>query len=131
MPQEKTFSLDMNKVASLHQESEHVASLLSAIFNQDEAGQNDETIDTEELKHGEHDKSWGLNPSIYEIVQILSNKSAWDRRELEELAYNKNLMLEGVLEQINEAAFEHFDEPFIEGEDPFEINQEIAMVINQ
>jgi len=74
---------------------------------------------------------WGLTPSIFEIVQILSNKSAWDRRELEELAYNKNVMLEGVLEQINEAAFECFDEPFIEGQDPFEINQEIAMVMNQ
>ncbi len=130
-PKEKTFSLDMSKVASLHQETEHVSSLLSAIFNQDEAGQKDENIDTEEVKVGEHDKLWGLTPSIYEIVQILSNKSAWDRRELEEIAYNKNLMLEGVLEQINEAAFECFDEPFIEGEDPFEINQEIAMVMNQ
>lgn len=128
---EKTFSLDMNKVASLRKETEHVNSLLSAIFNQDETGQKDETIDPEEGKTGEKPELWGMTPSTYEIVKILSNKSAWDRRELEELAYNKNLMLEGVLEQINEAAFECFDEPFIEGQDPFEINQEIAMVMNQ
>ncbi|MEN6326384.1 MAG: TerB N-terminal domain-containing protein [Syntrophomonas sp.] len=131
VPPEKSFSLDMNKVASLHKETEHVTLLLNEIFNQDEAGQKDENIDTEEVKSGEHVKLWGLAPSIYQIVQILSNKSAWDRRELEEMAYNKNLMLEGVLEQINEAAFEYFDEPFIEGQDPFEINQEIVMVINQ
>jgi len=130
-PAANTFSLDMNKVASLHQESEHVTMLLSAIFNQDETEPKDENIDTVEVKPGEADKMWGLTPSIFEIVQILSNKSAWDRRELEELAYNRNLMLEGMLEQINEAAFERFDEPFIEGEDPFEINQEIAMVMNQ
>lgn len=126
-PTEKHFSLDMNKIASLHNETEHVGTLLNSIFSQEEIEQPKEQDD----KSADSNEMWGLSPSIFEIVQFLSHKSAWHRRELEEMAYNKNLMLEGVLEQINEAAFDRFDDPFIEGEDPFEINQEIAMVVNQ
>ena len=34
-------------------------------------------------------------------------------------------MLDGALERINEASFDLFDIPFIEGNDPMEINSEI------
>ena len=35
------------------------------------------------------------------------------------------LMLDGVLEQINDMAFERFDMPVTEGDDPIEINSDI------
>jgi hypothetical protein len=36
------------------------------------------------------------------------------------------LMLDGALERINEAAMDKFDLPITEGEDPVEVNMEIA-----
>jgi hypothetical protein len=38
-------------------------------------------------------------------------------------------MLGGAMENINEAVYEEFDQPFTEGEDPVEINQKIVAEI--
>ncbi|MNR26172.1 hypothetical protein D3C85_1433660 [compost metagenome] len=44
---------------------------------------------------------------------------------MEAVASDMELMLDGALEQINDMAFENFDMPVTEGEDPFEINPDI------
>jgi hypothetical protein len=49
----------------------------------------------------------------------------WSREELEAVASDMDLMLDGALEHINDMAFEHFDMPITEGEDPLEINPDI------
>ena len=41
-----------------------------------------------------------------------------------------SLMVDGALEKINEAAFERFDEPIVEGDDPLEINQSLILEIH-
>ena len=35
-------------------------------------------------------------------------------------------MVDGAMEQVNEAALDHWDEPLTDGDDPVEINQEFA-----
>ena len=56
-----------------------------------------------------------------------SSKQNWrtTRSELEEIAAEGDMMLDGALEHINEAAYDSFDEPFTEGDDPININQDI------
>lgn len=128
--------IDMSKVAALQADSEKVTSILSTIFSEEET-----TIETVDLDQYSDDETvqeepgieslWGLPPSLSELVQTLCSKQTWDRTELEELAEDRGLMLEGALEQINEAAYDKFDQPFSEGDDIIEINQEIVMVMKQ
>ena len=63
----------------------------------------------------------------------MSEKPSWDRDELDELAEDRGFMLEGVLEQINETAFDQFDSPYTEDgpNSTIDINQEIVAVIRQ
>jgi TerB-C domain len=55
----------------------------------------------------------------------LTQKVEWQRGELEVIALPLNLMLDGALEVINEAAFDQCDEALIEGDDPFEVNPDV------
>jgi hypothetical protein len=56
---------------------------------------------------------------------MLKLRSQWTRAELEELATDRGLMLDGTLERINEACLDKFEEPFVEGEDPIDVNQSL------
>ena len=55
----------------------------------------------------------------------LLTRPEWARTELESFAKHAGLMLDGALEQINEAMLDLFDEMLIEGDDPIEINQDL------
>jgi hypothetical protein len=68
----------------------------------------------------------GLDSDSFAFMQILTSKPAWNREELERLAADRCLMLDGTLDCINDAAFDHFGGPFFEGDDPIEINLEYA-----
>lgn len=57
---------------------------------------------------------------------MLASKLIWERDELEKLAADHNLMLDGTLDSINDASFDHFGGPFFEGDDPIEIDPEIV-----
>lgn len=133
-----TIKLDMSKVAALQADSEKVTSILSTIFNEGEASQD--ILISEPLYNDEFQEVgstveglWNLSPALSELVQTLIGKQTWDRAELDEIAIDRGLMLEGALEQINEAAFEKFDQPFAEAEDDdiIEINQEIVEVMKE
>jgi hypothetical protein len=56
---------------------------------------------------------------------LLLSRPEWARAELEDAAADLDLMLDGAMEQINEAAFEAFDEPLFEGEDPISVNTQL------
>jgi hypothetical protein len=53
------------------------------------------------------------------------SRPSWTRHELEDAAADLDLMLDGALEQINEAALDAFDVAFCEGTDPVEINLDL------
>lgn len=59
-------------------------------------------------------------------MQVLASKLVWAREELEQLAADHNVMLDGTLDSINDASFDHFGGPFFEGDDPIEIDPEIV-----
>lgn len=70
-----------------------------------------------------------LDPESFAFMQVLAAKQIWARNELEKLADLHSLMLDGTLDCINDASYDHFGGPFFEGDDPIEINTEFAKEI--
>jgi hypothetical protein len=52
------------------------------------------------------------------------SRPQWSRAELEDAASDLELMLDGALEQVNDACFDMHDIPLSEGEDPIDIHPE-------
>jgi len=65
------------------------------------------------------------------LLRLMLSRPSWSRAELEDSAADLELMLDGALEQINEASFDTYDFPFSEGDDPVEINPEFLEKIEQ
>lgn len=55
------------------------------------------------------------------LLRELLTQATWSRADFEAKARGHGLMPDGALEKINEAAFEAWDAPAIEGEDPLEV----------
>ncbi|WP_409317430.1 TerB N-terminal domain-containing protein [Pseudomonas sp. KCJK9016] len=124
-------ALDMNKVARLQQETAEVSALLASVFNDEasteipsalESGspqlQEDSTAEQFATVHG-------LDVEHSAFLRLLVSRPEWSRAELEDAASDMELMLDGALERINDTAFELFDMPVTEGDDPIEINPDI------
>ncbi|MGB7413760.1 MAG: TerB N-terminal domain-containing protein [Thermosynechococcaceae cyanobacterium] len=67
----------------------------------------------------------GLDAAHSTFLLTLAQQPHWHREDLERVAAELNLLLDGALENINEIAFEQCDEALIEGEEPLEINSDI------
>ena len=107
--QQNPLILNMSVVESKISESQEVSSLLADIF-------------IEELplpQAAPPTGITGLDAAHSQLLQALAQKTEWQRAELEAIALALNLMLDGALEVINEAAFDQCDEAVIEGDDPF------------
>ena len=57
-------------------------------------------------------------------------RTHWSRSELEEIARDRELPLDGTMEHINDAAFEKFGKPFFEGDGDIELNPEVLKEIS-
>ncbi|MFA6094304.1 MAG: TerB N-terminal domain-containing protein [Candidatus Paceibacterota bacterium] len=122
--EESGFKLDSSRIASLQQDTERVSKLLANIFNDEEgvAIQLPEiVVETELISDG----ILGLDAAHTAFARMLLSRPEWSREELLDLAADLDLMLDGALEHINEAAFNTHDIPFTEGDDLIEVNPEI------
>lgn len=117
------FTLDHERIAQLQRETEQVSALLAQVFvdeqivepeEPDNSGASDDTSSI-----------CGLDADHSAFLRLLVSRMEWSREELEAVASDMDLMLDGALEHINDMAFEHFDMPITEGEDPLEINPDI------
>lgn len=68
----------------------------------------------------------GLAAADLTFARELHQRELWSRQEIEELAARLELMVDGSLEAINEAAFELCGAPFSAGDEPVEIDIEVA-----
>ncbi|SEK07672.1 tellurite resistance TerB family protein [Paraburkholderia diazotrophica] len=68
----------------------------------------------------------GLDDAHSSFLRLLVTRASWTRTELAAAASHLELMLDGAIEQVNEASLDHWDEPLTDGDDPVEINQEVA-----
>lgn len=71
-----------------------------------------------------------LDDKVLRFAHALADNRSWSRSALVPLAQAHGVMLDGALEAINEAAYEHHGFPFGEGEDPFELSPEFLDLLN-
>ena len=64
------------------------------------------------------DSLLGLGEPLSTFARTLLSRPCWERAELEDLAADLELMPDGALEHLNEAAFDAHDVSFSEGDDP-------------
>jgi len=121
------FRLDTERIAALQEDTVRVSALLSKIFA-DEADSTPSPAPSapEPELEDEVNSPLGLDPDHSALLRLLLSRPEWTRAELEDAAADLDLMLDGAMEQINEAAFEAFDEPLFEGEDPISVNTKLV-----
>jgi hypothetical protein len=122
--------LDMAKVAALKEDSAKVAALLGSIFSElpvVEPTQEPLTEPESPIEPEAHDYLLGLDPEHHGLLRALLGRPRWTRAELEEICADCGLMVDGAIERINEAAFDRFDQPLIEGDDPLDINTDLTL----
>lgn len=118
------FRLDAARIVALQEDTARVSALLSKIFTED-AGSTPAPAAPEAELEDEANAPLGLDDVHSALLRLLLSRPEWTRAELEDAAADLDLMLDGAMEQINEAAFEAFDEPLFEGEDPISVNTEL------
>lgn len=120
------FRLDAERIATLQEDTVRVSTLLSKIFVEeaDSTPAPAAPFPEPELED-EANAPLGLDVDHSALLRLLLSRSEWMRAELEDAAADLDLMLDGALEQINEAAFEAFEEPLFEGEDPISVNTKL------
>lgn len=118
-------SLDATRIAALQRETAEVSALLSSVFaeetpvSQEQKEERDETSSIVELG------PLGLDPEHSVFLRVIMTRDSWSRQELADAAADMELMLDGAIERINEAAFEHLDAPLLEGDDPIEVVRDV------
>lgn len=124
----QTFILDPTRVRELQAETERVATLLTGIFNSEEEMDVPEPGDEKGAVEPETSVPglWGLNAEHSDLARKLLGRAHWTRTELEELAEDRQIMLDGALEAINEACLDATEEPLLEGTDPVDVNRNLV-----
>ena len=120
------FRLDTERIAALQEDTVRVSALLSKIFSEEADSTPALAASTPEPElEEEANAPLGLDQDHCALLRLLLSRPEWTRAELEDAAADLDLMLDGAMEQINEAAFEAFDEPLFEGEDPISVNTKL------
>jgi len=121
----QSFNLDMDKIAQLQRETAVVSALLAEVFS-DEFPEPLAIVENIKDQPTDHAATvHGLDTEHSAFLRMIVSRREWSRQELEDVASDMELMLDGALEQINDMAFEQFDMPVSEGDDPIEINPDI------
>lgn len=127
--EETGFKLDPARIAALQKDTEKVSALLANIFTEAEeqvAGVAEPVEAESETETVEAPKGlMGLDEAHSALARMMLSRPEWSREELLDVAADLDLMLDGALEHINEAAFDTHDMPLFEGEDPVTVNAEI------
>ncbi|AZD36916.1 MULTISPECIES: TerB N-terminal domain-containing protein [Pseudomonas] len=117
--------LDHERIAQLQRETAEVSALLAQVFTDDQIEEPEQPVENAESAPESSADVAGLDLEHSAFLRLLVSRPEWSRSELEAAASDMELMLDGALEQINDMAFERFDMPVTEGDDPVEINTDI------
>ena len=126
-PPAPAFVLDPIRVRELQAETERVATLLTGIFSAEEESSAPVSVVSNESAEPETSAPglWGLDPEHSDLARKLLGRAHWTRAELEELAEDRQIMLDGALETINEACLDATGQQLLEGSDPIEVNRDL------
>jgi uncharacterized tellurite resistance protein B-like protein len=121
--------LDRAAIDAKIEETAAVSTLLSGIFS--EAEEDEAPNESVAVPSIEEPASGGVaTPNLpaaeRAFAVALAERESWSRDEAEALAAQHEVMIDGALETVNEAAFELCGAPFCEGDQPIEIDSEVA-----
>ncbi|SAL41196.1 hypothetical protein AWB64_04382 [Caballeronia sordidicola] len=116
-----SFTLDPARIAALKHETARVSAILADVFVEEQ-----HTAAPAKTPETDQPPVLGLDHAHSNFLRLLLTRASWTRDELQEAASALDLMLDGAVEQLNEASLDHWDEPLTDGDDPVEINQELA-----
>jgi uncharacterized tellurite resistance protein B-like protein len=128
-----TMQLDQSRIAALQAESERVTALLSKVFEEQAPTSPAEVttpVDQESEPTDSAPQLMGLDGEHSAFLRVLLTRRSWSRAELNDIAADMELMLDGALERVNEAALDKFDARIAEGDDPIEIVQDLLETVN-
>lgn len=116
-------TLDMERVRATLIKTKTVAALLTDIFSDDEqdappAALPPQVTDTPLIA--------GLDAKHTALARALAQRSSWTRAELDAMAAEHQLLPDGALDAINEAALDRYGETLCEGDDPLTVNESVA-----
>jgi tellurite resistance protein len=111
---------DPARIATLRAESTRISTILDKVFDS-----TDEPVEAADPKN--QNTLLGLDLEHSDLLKALLSKPQWSRPEVELLCSGHGLMIDGAFERINDAAFDQFDSPIIEGEDPVDINCDLIV----
>ncbi|MCM1140977.1 MAG: hypothetical protein NC453_20610 [Muribaculum sp.] len=95
-------AMDVRKLSDLKRQTQEARDILSDIFIEDSSEEN-------------RNNPMVLSPDTWkDILRRLSAKEVWMREEVENICNNNGLMLSAVLEQINDIAYEEFEDAVVE-----------------
>lgn len=125
--------LDPARIAALQAESERVTALLSRVFEEEApavpiAAASAEDAGPEPSEPAPH--LLGLDGEHSAFLRVLLTRHSWSRAELNDISADMEMMLDGALERVNEAALEMFDARIAEGDDPIEIARDLMETVN-
>lgn len=125
--EETGFKLDPERIAALQKDTEKVSAMLANIFAEAEEPVQAPTQEPAEVEVEAEVSTGllGLDEAHTALARMMLSRPEWSREELLDVAADLDLMLDGALEHINEAAFDTHDMPLCEGEDPVTVNAEI------
>lgn len=126
----KASGLDMAKIKALQKETSEVASLLHAVFNSEDNQDATPSIVCQEnvlvtTPLSDQKTYIGLSVKASMLLEIIRTDKVWKKDALKVHADELGLMIDGVIEQINDACFDAFDDPLIDGDEVLEINQDL------
>jgi hypothetical protein len=118
------FRLDMALVNARLSESRAVSALLSQVFTEEEEARPaaPAAVAGESLFPG-------LDGPHSAVLRELIRKTSWPRADLDALCGCHRLLPDGAIETINDAVMDRHDALLIEGDDPLDVNPDLAREI--
>jgi tellurite resistance protein len=120
--------LNLDLVAAIRTDTARVSAVLGSIFQDDASTLS--VVNTEAEDSSPSAVSIiGLDPAHTRIVRLLLRQDHWDAETFDGFCRAEGLMSAGVLETINEWAFDTYDEALIDAYDGYDIDPQIAATL--
>ena len=124
--QKKGVDLDMKVVLTKLKETAEVSQILGDIFQEDTEEAGEQIVPSTDKQKSIPKTIGSLDSEHSELLMQLIKQPEWSREAFEALAEKHDLLPDGALDMINDAAYEICDEPLIDGDDPILVDMDVA-----
>jgi tellurite resistance protein len=134
MRNRKVPTLNADRIARLQHETATVSALLATVFVEEDipvAVSSEHSAIVDASAHEESESAAvpsplpGLDREHTAFLVLLLSRPVWSREELVAAATDMQVMLDGALERINDAALDTFGSLLVEGDDPVYVETEL------